>query len=312
MRKYSKYSKHLLYYASYEVINSYKEKKKRLPTGLYFNKIMSLLNQKLKRKGVEIGLPHYWYRYGDQVHRYSMPSNLIWDHEEPTLTIVGWRDTEILKDTEWPYNLIGDIIKELTEKYADNEYEAVHEVYRYAPFSFQQKFLGVREILHGRANAFNWDNESYNRISEKIILDAMKSFPKRHFPQLDNFYQVVYNFIEELMERDEYAFKLIEKICINFWFLFCYYLRLHKKAHENIPPESLAHWQNSLELQRLRYRKIFGDFLIEAKDRYPDILKNHILKEEYNWRIEDIKTTRHFIDVFVKEFETSDSQNLKW
>ena len=131
MRKYDKYSKYFLHYASYEVINSYKEKKKRPPTGLYFNKIMSLLNQRLRKKEVELGLPHYWYRYGDQVHRYSMPSNLVWNHEEPTRTKVEWRDTEILKDREWPYYLIEDIVKELTEKYADNEYEAVRAVYKY-------------------------------------------------------------------------------------------------------------------------------------------------------------------------------------
>lgn len=297
------YSKYFLHYASYEVINSYKEKKKRLPTGLYFNKIMSLLNQRLKRKGVELGLPHYWYRYGDQVHRYSMPSNLVWNHEEPTLTTVDWKDTKILKDEGWPYYLFEDIIRDLTDKYADNEYEAVREVYKYAPFSFQQKFLDIREILYGKANAFNWDNESYNRISEKVILDTLKYFPRKDFPQLEEFYQVVYNFIEELAGRDDYSFKLIERICINFWFLFCYYLRLHKKAHENIPPESIAYWQNSLDLQKLRYRKIFGDFLIKVKDKYPDILKNDILKEEYKWRIKDIEITNNYINVFAEEFE---------
>jgi len=270
---------------------------------MYFNKAMSLLNKKLRKENVMIYLPHYWYRYGDQVHRSSMPSPLIWRHENPQNTRVDWGHKEKLLPTRgYPYDLIDQLISEIIEKYKDNDYAIVSEVYKYAPFEFQRKFLDVRKILHGRANAFNWDHESYQQVSEKIILNTLNSFPKKDFMQLSNSHELVYNFIQELQGQGKKTFRLIQKMCTSFWFLFCYHLRLHENARENIPNETVGHWYSELDIQNGRYRKIFADIILEAYEIFPDILKNDLIKDEYQWRISDRKEVKEIIDEFVGLF----------
>lgn len=76
--------------ASYLAIEACQDRFENPPRGLYFNKVLSLLHRQFQDLGVDIGLPHCWYRYGDEVVRYEMPSPLVWDHEATDKTTVLW------------------------------------------------------------------------------------------------------------------------------------------------------------------------------------------------------------------------------
>lgn len=293
----------LLNYTSYLIISKYKKETGEPPHGLYFNKIMSLCHRNFIDKEVDIGLSHYWYRYGDQVHKYSMPSNLVWNHESPTETKVEWKYEEPLPMSGEPYDLIDEVVSEMIDKYIGDEYQAVRDVYKYAPFDFQKKYLDLREIFYGRKNAFNWDNESYKRVSKPIIISTFSTFPNRIFPELNRSYKVAKNFIEMIVEKDDWKFKLLQKVCTNFWFLFCYHLRLNDKCRENIPRESISYWESRIEFENIRYRRIIGDFIVQATEKRSDILKNDLLKEEYIWRTKDLEEAKTIIDEFSKDFE---------
>jgi len=303
-------SKNFIRYASYRVISEHKDKTGDYPSGLYFNKIMFLLYRHLKQKSLDIKLPHYWYRYGDQVYQYNMPSNLFWDHENPSKTVVKWNYGPPA-EKGWAYELIDDAVSELTNKYIGDEFSAVREVYKYAPFKFQVKFLDLREAFHGRKNAFNWNNEAYNTVSKHIFLDTIKSFPKSKFPELTHQYEVVRTFSKIYLDGD-WDFKLVENVYNSFWFLFCYYLRLHRKAHENIPKSAISVWESKIELEKLRYRRAISDLIIAASEDRPQILRNDLIKGEYDWRKEDLEETDKMIDEFIgtlEEFKRQFSSN---
>ena len=293
----------LLSYVSYLVIARYKERTNRLPSGLYFNKIMSLCCRDLLDKGIDIGLPHYWYRYGDQVHRYSMPGNIVWNHENPTETKVEWRYEEPLPIHGKPYDLINEVVDKMTDKYVDNEYQAVRDVYNYAPFEFQRKYLDLRELFHGRKNALNWDAKTYKTVSGPIFVNTFLEFSEKSFPELKRPYLVVKKLIESLVDCGEWDFKLLEEVCTNFWFLFCYHLRLKKNCRKNIPRESISYWESEIEFENNRYRRIIGDLLVEIAEKRPDILKNNLLKEEYDWRIKDIEETETMIEEISEDLK---------
>jgi len=297
------YSNNLLSYVSYLVIAKYEEKVGSAPHGLYFNKLMFLCHQNLADKGINIGLPHYWYRYGDQVHKYSMPNNLVWNHENPTETTVEWKYEEPLLLHGRPYDLINKVVSKLTDKYINDEYQIIKDVYNYAPFEFQKKFLNLREIFYGRKAAFNWDEKAYNVLSKSVFLETFSTFPQKDFPTLERSYNIMNKFIETATEKEDWSFDLLQKICTQFWFLFCYHLRLNKKAHENIPKETVSYWESRIEFENTRYRRIIGDLLIQAVENCPEILKDDLLKEEYEWRTNDLEETEIMIDEFYKDFK---------
>lgn len=291
--------KSLLHYTSYMVIKKYEKAMGDFPSGLYFNKVMSLCNRKLKKSSIDIKLPHYWYRYGDQVFRGTMPRNIMWDHESPAETKVVWRgnDLEIIQNE--PYILIEEITDKSTETYKDDINKTIQDVYQTAPFEFQKKFLNLREIFYGRRFAFNWDNDAYKTISKPIITETFSTFPKNDFPELGGMYAIVNEFIEFSLEED-WSFNLLQNVCTNFWFFFCYYLRLHKDSYENISKETLSIWEEKLEFENYRYRKIIGDLIIKYANKHSNILKNKLLKEEYKWRKADRKEAKQIIDECVQ------------
>ena len=287
----------LLHYTSYLVIDKYRKEQGKPPTGLYFNKIMSLAHRKLKEEGIDINLPHYWYRYGDQVHKYCMPNELIWDHENAVKTTVKWRTRKPYYVPDDIYtSAINRIVTELTKRYSDDDKQKnlIRRVYNFAPYDFQRNILELREIIYGWENALNWDIESYKRISKSVILNTIQNFPERVFPELKKEYKIFKTIVELILEEDDWDYKLFHKVCITFWFWFCYYLRL--KANENIPKDSILYWESNLDYENQRYRRIIGDFIIELKDKRDKIPE--ILEKEYLWRKKDIEETKKLIDDF--------------
>ncbi|MCX6664561.1 MAG: hypothetical protein NT038_00650 [Euryarchaeota archaeon] len=292
-------SNEALKYASYLVIAKYREKKGRSPSGLYFNKLMSLTHRILLEKGINIRLPHYWYRYGDQVHIHSMPHNLVWNHESPVKTTVDWRYEKPILIRDSTFDLIDQTVEQLTNQYAGKEKQLIEKVYNYAPFTFQREILDLREIIYGWKNAFNWDSKTYKRISKQIILKAFETFPEKDFPELKSQYVILKNLITVHLEKENWDFKLFESACITFWFSFCYYLRLKKGASENIPKETVSHWESILAFEHLRYRRIMADLIMQASEKNSKITENKVLVREYNWRLKDLDEAKHLIDEFV-------------
>src|SRR5437762_11314562 len=73
----------LLNFASYQVITKYEQVTGAKPSGLFFNKVLSVLNRDLGAVHLQLRLPHCWYRWGDEVVRILMPRHLQWVHEDP-------------------------------------------------------------------------------------------------------------------------------------------------------------------------------------------------------------------------------------
>jgi len=292
-------SNELLCYTSYIAVTKFQKKKGRSPHGVYFNKIMSLAHRSLKEQGIDIGLPHYWYRYGDQVHIQSMPSALVWNHENQYKTIVEWTQGKPSSYNDATYRLINKTIEELTNKYAGKNKEIIQEVYKNAPYEFQRKILNLRSIIHGWKYALNWDSRSYQTVSKEVILNALSTFPDRVFPELEEQYKIFKIVVEIMLEKEDWDFVLFEELCITFWFWFCYYLRIKKDARENIPKETVAYWESNLDFENFRYRRIMGDILIKVARDFPKIRKNRLLEREYTWRIKDLEEAKLLIDEFI-------------
>ena len=74
---------------SYLFLKKYREKTGTDSSGVLFNKYMTLLNRALLYKGVDMHLPHCWYRWGDEVVRYCLPF-IDWNHDDPKYKTNGF------------------------------------------------------------------------------------------------------------------------------------------------------------------------------------------------------------------------------
>ncbi len=282
--------------ASYLVIDKHEKYTGKSPSGLYFNKLMSLVDRKL-RGSVNLKLPHCWYRYGDEVVRAAMPYNVKWDHMYDDKTIVTWKGDIPMLDDSIQVRLITGVIDELTNAYAENVNLAVHEVYKFAPFEFQRQFLNVREIFYGMNNAFNWDANTYLTLSAPQFFKALNSFPSHEFPQLKERLQITRQLAEITLNNPDVDNSILKDIMTTFWFHFCYYLRTHDEAHDNVPENYITYWNNILETEDARYRKIYAD-IIEKISYSVDISGNKLLSDELNWKLKDDDEALKGLDEF--------------
>jgi len=92
------------------------------------------------------------------------------------------------------------------------------------------------------------------------------------------------------------------KFCIEFWEWFCYYLRLHDSAHENVSRETLLVWAEKIEPETTRYMRIFGDRLVNFSNM-DDSIKSiphlgSVIKERKQRIEEELKILASFDDDF--------------
>ncbi len=294
-------SNELLNYTSYIAIKKFQKKTDRLPSGLFFNKIMSLAHKQLKEKGIDIGLPHYWYRYGDQVHKREMPKAITWNHESPIKTTVEWSSVKPDFYNDSTYRLINKTVAEVVERYAGNRKAIIQEVYSYAPYDFQREILALRSIINGWRNALNWDTNSYKTISKKVIIDALSKFPEDDFSEIKEEFQLTRELVKSILKDDDWSFELFQYICKEFWFYFCYHLRLRKNARENIPKGVVSYWEGRLDFEKDRFRRVLGDIIIQVNRSQPNIKKDPLIEREYIWRIKDLEETTMLINEFFDD-----------
>ena len=267
--------------SSYLVIKKFIDTQDQSPNGVFFNKAMSLLDRELRKDGVDIHLPHCWYRWGDEVVKILMPREIKWNHESTYHTLIDWNttarpfdDSGLMKKIE-PY--VDEIIAEYASKNID---DVIEEVYSYAPFDFQRKFRTCREAigdcLHSK---IDWKD-----FSETMLIpyykSACDSFPRKEFPIVAKHLPVFERTMEYLLTRRENSEAnciLANEISEEFWFWYCYFLRINKKAHENIPENTIDYWASRLENETIRYERFIGDHLLQLNEIDSDLNNDNIL-----------------------------------
>jgi len=223
-------------------IHDYEAMNREGASGVLFNKFMTLLHRRFKSEGFDMRLPHCWYRWGDEVVRYRMPY-LEWDHEYAAYTKVSWRGGYPEYRLDDPtVKKISHYSREFINRYSGPEGAelAIDEVYEEAPFTFQNEYRKLRENLriYSKRDGFI---DNYKTLVDDFFTSAMNEFPDKEFKSI----------AEERMDFEE-VFRLsihagaapsqLFKQTEDFWFFFCYYLRLNDKCHENVPRTTLDVW----------------------------------------------------------------------
>jgi len=240
--------------ASFIFLDSYISKNHDNPSGILYNKFMTLLNAELKKDKIDLRLPHCWYRWGDEVVRYHMPY-LYWDHDDPRYTTVNWKGKSPRYDVDDPVVLkIKESTERFIEKYSGPEGAemAIDKVYEGAPFKFQNEYRKLREslkIMKSKVPPGNY----VSSVVIPLFENAMKWFPA----EFSNIKDTVEDFTEifRLTADRNGSIRELFNAAEDFWFFFCYHLRLHPKCHENVPRSTLDIWSETINWESELYER---------------------------------------------------------
>lgn len=244
--------------ASYIFLNEYKGRTGRDATGVLYNKYLTLLHRDLKKEGIDIRLSHCWYRWGDAVVQYYLPY-IHWTHDDLDKTTVSFvgrprydhDDPVVIRSKEFA--------KEFIDSYGNGTEgveSAIDEVYSEAPFEFQNEYRKLRESL--RISKSRNPYENFKDYALSLLKNAMDVFPKEFSVisrQKDEFVAVFEGAVRN-NTPEEVLFDMAE----DFWFFFCYYLRINKKCHENVTNETLRIWRSVIPSEKERFERSIQNY----------------------------------------------------
>lgn len=306
-----------LTYSSYALIARYEEKTGNLPSGLFFNKSLSFISTEIKEKGIDIRLPHCWYRWGDEVVRYFMPPELEWTHEEADYTLVNWNGSH----PDFPSNdskkLLDDLVTFILEKYSGPTEikELVNINYLNAPFEFQKKYKRLRDFYYNIPDSDLRKLNGSKGEMLKLLRSALSSFPQDpFFKDIRTFLPTFDEFMFQVLDSESTTISVIKEILEEFWYWFCYFLRAHPSAHENVPDLTVAYWVSRTPIETVNFEREFREHLSDLSNSIEVLKKNKLFESyltkadseriEFNEVLEDFQGSIIGLDEFLKENKT--------
>ena len=246
--------------ASFVFLDGYRKRYDRDPSGVLYNKYITLLHRELKSQGTDIRLSHCWYRWGDAVVKSSVPY-IEWTHDDLDKTSVSYKGYD-------PHINRRDPVVRYSEEYAGrfmDEYgdgiegveKAIDTVYSEAPFEFQRRYRSLRESLKITRSG-TMVNESFESYVASLLEHAADVFPDEFNTIRKQFGQFRTVFIESL--RNGASVDILYEMVESFWFFFCYHLRLNRKCHENVSRDTLRYWRSILPVEKSRFESAIQNY----------------------------------------------------
>ncbi|MDO9536893.1 MAG: hypothetical protein Q7J68_01060 [Thermoplasmata archaeon] len=230
----------MLSFASYTIVKKFGNGDGEVD-GLWFNKVISLLNKELKDEyGKDMKLPHYWYFWGDMVSIRDMPTDLqlLTDEADGMKSKFKWvsgRPTGASGDDEKKIKSLVDSIYSRYPQTREGKQTILTDVYAYAPYEFQRLYKEFR------TDTFEIVDQPFQPLKRHFIKSdfakAMKEFPYVDFPDMAVPATTVRILGEALMSVDsEGCSHEAQTLMKEFWEALCKRLRIAENGHENISP----------------------------------------------------------------------------
>jgi hypothetical protein len=220
-------------------------------SGAVFNKVMTLLNRRLLQERPEqrldLGLPHCWYLFGDEVVPRELPGLVLFDPPDAEVHRAIFRIDPRAPVPEypsgWQLSRLGEELSTIEDEFGNpvDLTEIVDEVYDGAPFPFQKPFLDLRRRLRFRNELWQLEDPVEGMV-RPLFDEAMSSFPAPDFPELKSLttkYRRIGGFALDLGRP---ALESFDRITGEYWQTFCYLLRIHDRGHFHVSESRLGHW----------------------------------------------------------------------
>ena len=277
----------LLAYSINAVIHDFDPYNEGIISQTKFYKLLYLLSDNLKRNGLEIKLPFYWYRYGPVVPYFILPEEVF------TLIPKSWGKAVIMGSkrsfevSQGLREIIDDAVNSLKIQYGQSKTKKiVMDVYKLAPYEFQRKYKDFIKHLEIKISLRNTlpsyplkEHEDIRRLEEMI-----DSFEEMDFPQIyDELLQWRLLLKNSLIKLNEVDDTYLEYLSNSYWDkLFCKHLQV--KTQENMPSGLIKKWERDLPISSEDYKKEFKkiEYYFYSNIYKPNKGLNKNIRAEYN------------------------------
>jgi hypothetical protein len=264
----------LLEYSIDSLLKTFNPQRKPVMPQSTFFKLMNLLDNRLKKQGVDIELPGYWYRYGFYIdinfldivlpRKFSELYMIDESHVVPPLH--PRRKYEIGEEIK---RKIDSTIHWLWVQYGyKSNYGAKAKKESYAisaPYEFNTTFQEYIKIVNRTEAGFVSRKEELEPILDKLLSE----FPEKEFSELYDTYlgwdETTRLILDCVPESKQDA--LLKKLMDIFWETYSRGVRI--RHNQNIPkPEIISRWKED-------YVKSIPDTLKQIEDIRKKVLSEH-------------------------------------
>lgn len=261
----------LLEYAVDSLLKNFNPESKPIMKKMHFFKLMDLLDTRLKKQGIDIKYPSYWYKYGSYSetrlleniiptfsNRYQRkefimppyPARKNYNIESKTMSIIN-RTVRFLCD-QFRYQ----------DEYGSKAKKASYNLN--SPYEFNTLFQEYISAVESKSIWFHSRKEQLETFLDKFLFN----FPEKDFPELidihlewDDTTRLILDCIQETEKRQQI---LIAGLMEIFWDTYSKGVRI--KHNQNIPSEIVEEWKAS-----------YDEAIPDAYEKIEDIRKELIL-----------------------------------
>lgn len=283
----------LLEYAIDSLLKTFNPERKPVMPQSHFFKLMNLLDTRLKKQGVDIGLPGYWYKYGFFIEMRFLDAVLPRKFSE--FYMISGTHVAPPRHPRRNYDIKEEVKRKIDsaihrlERYrfkSDYGAKAKRESYEInAPYKFNTSFQDYIEIASRTENGFLTKKENLEPVLDKLLSE----FPEKEFPELYSTYLEWDDTVRLILDcvTEEKQGELIKKLMELFWDTYSKGVRI--KHNQNIPiPGLVDQWKaeyiNSIpdsdrEIESTRKKVLLEHYRQSGKD---EKLVKQLMKKAYD------------------------------
>ena len=264
----------------------------------HFFKLMNLLDARLKKQGIDIGLPGYWYKYGFYIEPRFLNAVLPREFSGQYLRDNCMYPSRLSKDScKVPQQIkrtIDSVIDNLWKQFGykpgygqlakDESYEAN------TPHKFNTIFQNYIEIANRREAGF----ASKKEILEPILDNLLSEFPEKDYPELYDIYlewDDTTRLILDCVPAGKIQNEAVKALMDLFWETYSKGVRI--QHNQNIPIDNLVtEWRKEYETLVPAVYKTIEDIrknvLLNHYERSDegDIFVKQLMEKAYEMSIE--------------------------
>jgi len=264
----------LLEYTIDSLLKTFNPQRKPIMPQSNFLKLMNLLDTRLKKQGIDIELPGYWYKYGFFIELSFLDIVLPRKFSEiymidDTHVVPPMHPRRKYEIAEHIRHTIDSTIHWLWEQYGyKSNYGAKVKKESYAvnaPYEFNTTFQDYIKIVNRKEKGFISRKEELEPLLDKLLSE----FPEQEFPELYGIYlewddttRLILDYVPDGKQD-----ALIKKLMDPFWETYSRGVRI--RHNQNIPKqEILSNWKTD-------YAKSMPDTQKQIEDMRKKILSEH-------------------------------------
>jgi hypothetical protein len=275
----------LLEYSIDSLLKAFNPERKPVLKHSHFSKLMNLLDTRLRKQGIDLELPGYWYKYGYYIEPgfldLILPRKFTESYTLDNTVVPPMppkRDYGLKADIK---NKIDSTIHSLWQKYGYKEdygRKAKKDSYEInSPYKFNTIFQDYIDIVNRRERGFVSRKEQI----EPLLDELLNNFPEDDFPELFDLYlewdDTIRLILDCISSNKQYGLTI--DLTDKFWDIFPNGVRI--RHNQNIPDK------NVIDKWKKKYEESIPVFYKELED-----IREKTLSENYESSSENEKTVK--------------------